>query len=310
MFSRIYKLFLFICFLFGLSPYFTLKPTKTTPFSHIARFIPCGISVAITVAFFIYSFAMNRTIFLLYGQINDFIGSGYLLILIVSTLSGNYQCIRYHQEYLNLMKRIFRRRNIPCLGSYKSCRIRTTFMVKGLLILATYFSAVLVLFINETTIESIFFKIEIAALQFVLSLNTLHVIMYIEMVRSYLKASVTFILNRAALMHNEMYIEERHFNLKRLKKIYFDWWMIMQRINIFFGWSLLAMLIKSFVEISYTFYYYFVRRLQANLDTPTILRKELTHRTTKTSIGIHSFDSFFRNISLVTSVHNKYCNSN
>lgn len=117
-----------------------------------------------------------------------------------------------------------------------------------LLILSTYLSAVILLFLNETTKESVFFKIKITILEFLLSWNTLHIIMYIERVRAYLKASAKFILN-ASLSQNEIYFKERVSNLKNLKKMYFDWWIIIQKINIYFGWSLLALMMKFLVQI-------------------------------------------------------------
>lgn len=132
-----------------------------------------------------------------------------------------------------------------------------------LLILSTYLSAVILLFLNETTKESVFFKIKITILEFLLSWNTLHIIMYIERVRAYLNAS---------LSQNEIYFKERVSNLKNLKKMYFDWWIIIQKINIYFGWSLLALMMKFLVEVSYTLYYYFLI-LQSNFDATKILRK-------------------------------------
>lgn len=271
MFFKIYKHFLLIYFLFGLSPYFTLKP-KATKYDKVFRFVPCCISVTITVCLFIYSFATNRTIFLVYGKINDFIADSYLLALIAFNLSGSYQCIRYHGVYFDLLKRMHRNDGFSYLSSHKSQRLlRMQILAKGLLILATYSAAILVLFLNNTTAESIFFKVEIVVLQFGSSLNTLHTIMYIEIVRSHLSNSGKFMLN-AALSYGEMCTKRRYLNLKSFKKVYFDWWNIMQKINIYFGWSLLAFLIKCFVEVSYTLYFYFLM-LQTGLDAITILRK-------------------------------------
>lgn len=274
MFFKIYKHFLFIYFLLGLSPYFTLKP-KTTKYEKVFRFVPCCISVTITVCLFIYSFATNRTIFLVYGKINDFIAYSYLLALIAFNLSGSYQCIRYHNVYFDLMKRIHRTDRFSHLSSHKSHRLlRKQILVKCLLILATYSTAILVLFLNNTTVETIFFKIELVVLQLGCSMNTMHTIMYIDIVRSHLNINGKFMLN-AALSYGEMCTKRRYLNLKSFKKIYFDWWNIMQQINIYFGWSLLAFLIKCFVEVSYTLYFYFLM-LQTGLDALTILRKHLS----------------------------------
>lgn len=272
MFLKTFKHFLLIYFLFGLSPYFTMK-TKPTKYERLFRFVPSCISLTITIAIFINSFVMNRSIFLFYGKINDFIGHGYLLTLALSNLTGNYQCLRYHNVYFDLIKRIYRNDRISIFSCYKSLKIAKTIIVKGLIIFAAYVSAVIVLFLNETTIASIFFKIDIAVLQFGSALNTIHVIMYVEIVRSYLETGGKYILN-ASLSYDQMYIKERCLNLKNFKKIYFDWWNIMQKINIYFGWSLLALLIKCFFEISYTLYYYFLV-LQAEVTTITIIRKHL-----------------------------------
>lgn len=268
MFLKTYKHFLLIYFLFGLCPYFTIKP-RTTKYEKLLRCVPSCISLIITVAFFTYSFVMNRTIFLMYGKINDLIAYGYLLSMIISNLSGNYQCFRYHKEYSDLMRRIYRNETFSyVISSNQSRRMRNTILRKGLLILAAYFTAVLILFLNETTMASLFVKIEIAVLQFGSSLNTLHAIMYVELVRAYLKVSGNFICN-ASLSYDA---KQRYLNLKNFKKNYFDLWNIMQKINIYFGWSLLALLMKCFIEISYTLYYYFLV-LQVGVDVTTVLRK-------------------------------------
>lgn len=216
---------------------------------------------------------MSRSIFLAYGKINDFIAYGYFLSLVIANLSGNYQCLRYHNAYFDLIKRIYRNDKLSTFTPFQSLKIAKTMIVKCFIIFATYLSAVIVLLLNETTVETIFYEIEIAVLQFGSSLNTLHAIMYVEIVRSYLKSGGKFILN-ASLSYDKMYIRERCANLKNLKKIYFDWWNIMQKINIYFGWSLLALLIKCFVEISYTLYYYFVV-LQSEVKATTTLRKHI-----------------------------------
>lgn len=263
--------------MFGLSPYFSIKPKprqKSNKYEIIFRFVPCCVSITITLAIFVNSLVMNRSIFLFYGKINDFIAYGYLLSMTIANLSGNYQCLRYRGVYLDLIKRIHRNDKFSYLSSYKSLKTGKKIIVKGLIILVTFSSAISVLFFNDTTMSSIFFKIEIAVLQLGSSLNTLHAIMYVEIVRSYLKASGQFILN-ASLSYDETYAWKRHLNLKNVKRNYFDCWNIMQKINIYFGWSLLALLIKSFVEISYTLYYYFLV-LQADVNLTTILRKHLS----------------------------------
>lgn len=272
MFLKTFKHFLLIYFLFGLSPYFTIK-TKLTKCEKLFRFVPSCIYLTITIAIFINSFVMNRSIFLVHGKINDFIAYGYLLTLGMSNLSGNYQCLRYHNVYFDLIKRIYRNDKLSIFTCHKSLKTAKTIVVKGLIIFAAYSAALIVLFLNETTLATILIKIEIAVLQFGSSLNTLHAIMYVEIVRSYLQAGGKFILN-ASLTYDEMYRRKRCLNLKNFKKIYFDWWNIMQKINIFFGWSLLASLIKCFVEISYTLYYYFLV-LQTEVKTITIIRKHL-----------------------------------
>lgn len=271
---KTYKNFLLIYFLLGLSPCYTIFSSESSSrFVKVYRRIPSCISLAISLAFFIHFCIMNRTIFLLYGKINNFISYCYLLTLLLTNVSGTYQCLRYQSEYSDLMRRNFGNGKLPHLGPYQACRTRRKFMVTGLIIFATYSLAVLVLILNETTMDSIFFKIEIAVLHFVSSLSVLHKIMYIEMLRSYMEASGSFILNES-LYHKGIRLEEIYWNLKRLKKVYFDWWNIVQKISAYFGWSMLALIVKCFVEISYTFYYYFVM-LQSDTDGYTILRNYL-----------------------------------
>lgn len=269
---KTYKHFLLVYFFFGLSPYFTTSlPTRTSKQEKVLRYIPSCISLAILTGLLMNTFSMNRTIFLLYGKINDFIAFFYMLSLIISNISGNYQCFRYRSEYFDLLRRSFRHGKGPYLGPYKWSQTKKIFLTKSLLILALYLSAVAVLLFNETTADTLFFNVEIAALEFISSLNTLHCIMYVELVRSYIKTSGKFILD-ASLYHNGMCNDERYFNLKSLKKIYFDWWSIMQKISIYFGWSLLALTIKCFVNISYISYYSFLT-LQTELDPTETLRK-------------------------------------
>lgn len=270
---KTYKYFFLTYFSFGLCPFYSLKPsvTITCKYGKYFHMIPCCVSISISLVFFIYFSFVNRNIFLMYGKINDLVGYCYLLCLIMSSLSGNYQCLRYRNEYFRLLKRNFRMRKSLYLGSsYNAGRVKKKFLATVLLSGTTYFLVIPTLFLNEFKIESTPYKVGIVLLHLTSSLNSLHLIMYIEMIRSYVETSGKFIFDECIYQTGIMQDDERYWNLKKLKKMYFDWWNIVQIISCYFGWSIIALLTKSFVEICYTFYYYFMT--QPNLDTVAILR--------------------------------------
>lgn len=273
MFLKTYKHFLLIYFLFGLSPCFTIKlSTKAGSYGKL-NFIPCFISLTIVAAFLFHSVSMNHEIFMLYGKINYFIAYGYMLTMIMLNLTSIYQCLRYRSEFFDLTRRIDRNEKTfsNSICSINSNKMRKEMIVKALLILLTYLVAIISLFLNEPSMESLFYKIELSILQLRSALMTLQIITYVELVRAYLKASGKFILS-ASLTYIKTHTEEKHINLRRLKNIYFDLWKIIQKVNYYFGWSLLALLIKCFVEVSYTFYYSFLA-LQMDFDATKLLRK-------------------------------------
>lgn len=273
MFFKTCKHLLLIFFLLGLNPHFTIKPsTKNRNYQGLLRFIPCCISFTFSITFLIHDFLINHDIFLLYGKINSAIAYGYVLTLVILNLSANFQCLRYRNVFLDLMKRIDRYDKVfYYFSSFNSNKLRKQLIVKCLVVFTTYSSAVIILFLNETTEATVIFKIKITLLQFGSSWITLHVIIYLEIVRTYLKAGAKFILN-TSLTYDDMYNKERQLNLRSLKKMYFELWNIIQKINVCFGWSLLALLVKCFVEVLYTLYFYYLT-LQRDIDATTTLRK-------------------------------------
>lgn len=125
--------------------------------------------------------------------------------------------------------------------------------------------------------------IQIKVLQIMTSATFLHIIFYIDILGFYL-AELNTVIERDSnqdqtKLNNIMIISEKSLNsismrerLRCYKTVHFHLWEVSQRINAFFGWSMVAILLHGFVDFVYSSYW-LIQQLQPPWTISKIIRK-------------------------------------
>lgn len=124
--------------------------------------------------------------------------------------------------------------------------------------------------------------IQIKALQIMTSATYLHIIFYVDILNFYL-SELNIVIRRDTIVEQEKngitIISRKTLNntliqekLRCYKTVHFHLWEVTQRINAFFGWSMVAILLHGFVDFVYTSYW-LIQQLQPPWTIGKIIRK-------------------------------------
>lgn len=124
--------------------------------------------------------------------------------------------------------------------------------------------------------------VQIKALQIMTSATYLHIIFYIDIL-SFFLAELNVVIERDAVNgqtnNNIMIISEKSLSsisirekLRCYKTVHFHLWEVAQRINAFFGWSMVAVLLHGFVDFVCSSYW-LVQQLQPPWAIAKIIRE-------------------------------------
>lgn len=177
----------------------------------------------------------------------------FLLIII----TANCQCYFYKSVYDNLYYQI---RQIE-----KRCRdkfwmkfpmnVKFHYGIKVVLVFVLFFVSQALVFVEvlltQSHVWSSFFT---SLLRLIYPMAVLHVILFSDIVTMFIIELNAQIRNSPVVFNSSSKIEF----LKNIKLIHMDLWKLVAQINIFFGWSLLFLIINSFIYITYQLYWIFL----------------------------------------------------
>lgn len=261
-----YKIFLNIFFLIGLAPNVTkCEKTKIGKFKTkkaIQLFLPKLVPlIGMLISLGQFSLLLKIVDGTLDGQIHVILFYGYFLLVVLSNIFGNIQCIVYRSEYKDIIRRInqierlflvkFSNR-IDFQRSYTIFK-RKTFIIFSILMIATLTSYTIQGWhLNKATL----LRSVVTILEIMSSFVCLHPILYLDIIRMFIfEMSDIFKKSKQYFQISAVILGK---DLKKLKSIHFEVCNMVKQINIYFGLNLIFLLIKFFVDVTYNLYWIFI----------------------------------------------------
>lgn len=198
-----------------------------------------------------------------YGPIHHIINYSSLISLSLIIITANVKCYFYKTTYRNITYQIYQMEK----KIYKDFSVKLTLLnhyrIKVLLIFILFFlSQGLVLYeawlISANGALSAFFT---SSLRSMFPIAVIHVVMYSDIIAKFIEELNRITKNSSTCSHVSSRIEL----LKNIKTMHLDLWKILVKINKFFGWNLIFLIMFSFIYITYQLYWIFIT-LQNNWD--------------------------------------------
>lgn len=264
---KCYKTFLRIFFVIGLAPLTSenqltekRKITKENFKSILRRLVPLLNSLISLSQFSLSVKIVDGT---LDGKIHTLLFFGYYTFTILSNIVGNIQCFFHQSVYLDIIRSIQRIEQIFMMKFSKkidyhdSC---TTLQWMTILLYCVLLSSTLSSYSANQWKVSLhtLLRTVVTILEIICTFCCLHPLLYVSIIRMFLiEMSNVLKTSRIFFQGTNIYLgmcEE----LKKLKLIHFEIYILVNKINFYFGWNLLFFLIKLFVHLTYNLYWIFI----------------------------------------------------
>lgn len=226
-----------------------------------------------TLAFIVISMVLLASAIILQNLFRDSYGEPNGLITnltIFSECSANFifyiQCIRNHGN-LNEVWRYPKDIYHLVKGNYK-CQInvdliKTRIFRKMFLIFISYLIEICFYVAWCFVADNWYIRIHLKAFKFTSVMACMHAIMYTELLHFYLEhlnATIVKDLETNEPLDNVVYIKAHQFEstfdkMRTMKNIHFRLWKIGQEINLYFGWGLVAIITRNFLNATYDIYW-------------------------------------------------------
>lgn len=191
------------------------------------------------------------------GVIHTILFYGYFMIVVSSNIVGNVQCLVRHSAYLDIIGHIHRVERLFMNKFSKPMDYRTSkFKVKAFMIFFIQMGATLTSYFNNDGWQLL--TTVVTVLEIVSSLVCLHCILYIDIISMFVQEMRKTLNNPRKLFIPSVHILQRCKHIKEVKIIHFELWTLVQKINSYFGWNLLFLITKFFVDITYNMYWFFI----------------------------------------------------
>lgn len=302
---EVYNIFLRTFSAFGLAPFAidtknTAKGkiiTKIAVKRLLSKLVPVTVMLISLGQFSLILTIANGT---LDGEVHETLFYGYFFLIILSNIAGNIQCLVYSSEYLDIIRRINNIERLLIMKfhiqiNFKECHK----------ILKRKFSIIFSILISATLINywsygwnfsrDVLLRSIVTILELISSLVSLHPVLYVDVVNM-------FILE----LNQTLTKSEGHFqasagsagickDLKNLKFIHFEVWYLTQKINKYFGWSFVFLIIKYFIDALYLLYWIFIEIVELGWNSLTHVGKSANTELSlfNTPIKIYVLESTF-----------------
>lgn len=261
-FSLFRKLFSF----FGLAPIFNKNSkenkdnAKDNIFKSVLGSLPSIVFIILSCVQIIIQTTLNFVDD--YGIIHLIILKLYFLITAASNVIANIQCLLYKLEYYDIIRRIQHIEHLLMTKFSKEIDIKKI-MVKYKIKFFTVFLLLISLELMScilTPWDPAAFTLAIVRgiLEIIYTMTCLHPILYVDIVRMYIKELSSALIQSKSYFQFSTVIIDRTNKLNDIRLVYFKLWKLVQKINIYFGWSIVIMLIKFFIDITFDLYWIFI----------------------------------------------------
>lgn len=257
------KVFLLLFYICGFSPY---APTKHNLqlFTTYTRKIPTlfqvlvGLYLTSICAYNLLICMWNTTI---KDRTNFFITSLFILCQMARIILATIQCIFYKTIYYRVIN------TLNFLEGYFAVHLQhrikfklfTNGVVKKMLLATVGFMQLIIMKILDT--HPVDFYVTI--IQMTSILTSCHLVFYIDLLSFHLEQLLVVIVRDSTTNHNTVDIMFYKYSancvfvrnqLKLYKTVHFTLWEINQCINKFFGWTMVAIFLQTFVDFLYCSY--------------------------------------------------------
>lgn len=262
---RDFDLPLWLFFYAGLAP-FKYKPAseenmKCNNLQSFYKVLPILIALTINFAYFTLILTHNSSSDSV-ESIITFLG---LSTMILTNIVSNVQSCLYKLVYWSIIRRIekiaisFHHQLTKNFNYSKLIRrfLFKIFFLVGLPIVTLVVSHI----VNSSEFEmKNSLKIMQLLVEICFTFEILHPIFYIDVVQMFTQNlnSQLQLLSTTSSIRPISLTKIKFQMLKTIKRIHFDMWKLFQDLNIYFGWSVLFMFTRLFIQLTYHFYQLFV----------------------------------------------------
>lgn len=280
---KLYKTFFCIFFVIGLAPFITENEMTEPSVQRTAiKLFFCKLVPIINLLFSLSHFSFLLIILdgTLDGKIHVILFYGYFILNISSNIVSNIICFFYQSEYLDIIRRIDKieqsfmnkfSKEINLKKSYTSFKWKTV-IIYSILVGATLSSYT---FDGWQLSEKFVLRSVVTMLETICTMGSLHPMLFIALIRMFIREMSEALKSskKSFRMASSILSEE----LKKIKIIHFEIYNLVTKINKYFGWKLLFLQVKYFVDITYNLYWIFI-------ETQELGWRSVTH------IGIDKVD--------------------
>lgn len=199
---------------------------------------------------------------------------------ILRTVFGVIQCLYFKRHFYEIIHRFKHLHYVYEKGLRQRIKyeaFQKKYRTQMIVALSAYIQYVIVTIGSSVAANKLRpYNIQIALLQAMTLFSFLHITLYIEMLNFYL-GQLVFAIRCA---RHDIYFSMNPSNtlqirnkLKFLKTIHFQLWEVTQQINIFFGWTIVVLLLHAFVDVVYS-----VHKICENLQQTNFVFQKWTRR--------------------------------
>lgn len=261
-----YKYFSRTIFLLGLAP-LSIEKGKQKKFEmkvviklFLNKIIPICV-VLITLSQF--SLLLHMVEGTMEGLIHTILFYGYFVLVASSNIVGNVLCLVQQAAYVDIINHIDQVERLFMIKFSKMIDYRTSrslFKMKLFIIFSILMCATLTSYcINGWQLNKIaLLRTVVTLLEITSSCICLHPVLYIDVVNLFVQEMSDTLKKPDKLFAPPVDMLQKCNTLKNLKSIHFKLWNLVRKINLYFGWNLLFLLSKFFIDITYNLYWIFI----------------------------------------------------
>lgn len=279
---KYYKTYLRIFFVVGLAPFSseseiseTKRRTKPTKRSVVKSFF-CRLVPIINLLFSLSQFSLLLKIAdgTMDGKIHVILFYGYFFLTISSNTMGNIQCFFHQSEYLDIIRRIHNIEHLFMTKFSKQMdvqRFYTIFKWKTLLVYSLLICVTLISYwFNDWKLsKQNLLRTVVTMLETICTLSAFHPMLHTALIRMFVFEMTDAVKSSKKFFRMSVAVFEKCEELKKLKLVHFEVYKLVNKINLYFGWSLLFLLVKYFVDITYNLYWIFIEIQELGWESTT-----------------------------------------
>lgn len=234
------------------------KTKKETRLKHFKEYTPVLVSTLIGLACAMYLIFIPP--FNPYSSVHAILSYARLINLSLVVISANCQCFFYRSIYKNIHYRISRMEH-RCKERFSATfprKMAFHYRLKVLLIFSLFFVAQglvlaeVLIISGRKALLSFFLNL---TLRSIFPIAVVHVVLYGDLTTMFIEEMN---LQISKTVPKSFYPSIKIELLRNVKLLHMDLWKLVAQLNIFFGWSLLVLIINSFIYITSQLYWIFL----------------------------------------------------